>query len=193
MASLAKQESRNRSATVRRHSHGDPSLRTGEGGLTVWTLQKMAQEKQFNELDELCNNGLTMDALPAGLAAGAAVPLLESASSLIPKALDYLSIQSKYFKVDSRQLVHDAMGLLAGRNWRGKVFFPSNNARASEGRNRMRKSLTLPRSPIVPMAKFETLLLDSDPLTPDATSNVVILNYAHPRTRPYWCEFRVSF
>ncbi len=185
MASLATQESRNRSATEKRYSHGDPSIPTGEGGLTVWTLQKMAEEKQSKELDDLFNNGLAMDALPVGLAAGAGVPLLDSASPLIPKVLEYLSINSTYLKLDSKQAVHDALHSLVGRNWRGKVFFPSNNRRASEGRNRMRKSLTLPRSPIVPMARFDTMLLDSDPLAPDATSNVVILNYAHPQTRPY--------
>ena len=102
---MAKENSREpaRSATVRRHSHDHPSLRTGEGGLTVWTLQKMAHEKQFNELDDLFNNGLTMDALPVGLAAGTGVPLLDLGSSLIPKVLDYLTIHSKYFKVDSKQ------------------------------------------------------------------------------------------
>ena len=64
----------NRLVTVPRYSHGDPSLRTGEGGLTVWTLQEMAQGKQFSELDDLFNKGLTMDALPVGLAAGTGVP-----------------------------------------------------------------------------------------------------------------------
>ena len=177
----------NRLVTVPRYSHGDPSLRTGEGGLTVWTLQEMAQGKQFSELDDLFNKGLTMDALPVGLAAGIGVPLLDF-SSLIPKALDYLTIHSRYFKIDSKQLVHDALEYIVGRNWRGKVFFPSNNRSVSEGRNRIKESLTLPRSPIVPMARFDTMLLDSDPLAADATSNVVVLNYAHPQTRPYWLE-----
>ena len=26
------------------YDHNDPSLKTGEGGLTIWDLQKMAQE-----------------------------------------------------------------------------------------------------------------------------------------------------
>lgn len=185
MASLATQERRYRSSTEKRYSHSDPTLRTGEGGLTVWTLQRMAQAKQFKQLDDLFNDGLTMDALPVGLAAGAGVPLLDSANALIPKVLDYLSIDSTYFKVDSKQLILDASDNLVGLNWRGKVFFPSNNGSVSEGRNRIRKSLTLLRSPIVPMARFDTMLLDSDPLAPDSTSNVVILNYAHPQTRPY--------
>ena len=171
-----------------RYSHGDPSLRTGEGGLTVWTLQRMAQEEQYDELDKLFNNGLTMAALPVGLAAGTAVPTLGFGSSLIPKVLDNLTIQSKYLEVDSKQFVQNLLCSLAGRVWRGKVFFPSNNKSASEGRNRVRKSLVLPGSPIVPMARFTTLLLDSDPLAPDVTSNVVVLNYAHPETKPYWIE-----
>jgi len=171
-----------------RHSHGDPSLRTGEGGLTVWTLQRMVQEEQYDELDKLFNNGLTMAALPVGLAAGTAVPTLGFGSSLIPKVLDNLTIQSKYLEVDSKQFFQNLLCSLAGRVWRGKVFFPSNNKSASEGRNRVRKSLVLPRSPIVPMARFETMLLDRDPLAADATSNVVVLNYAHPETKPYWIE-----
>ena len=33
------------------YAHNDPSLKTGEGGLTIWDLQKMAHEKRFKELD----------------------------------------------------------------------------------------------------------------------------------------------
>jgi hypothetical protein len=29
------------------YDHNDPSLRTGEGGLTVWALQKMLQQKMY--------------------------------------------------------------------------------------------------------------------------------------------------
>ena len=155
---------------VKGYDHNDPSLRTGEGGLTVWGLQKMAQEKQYSELDNLFNNGLTMNALPVGLAAGAAARVLDVDSKLIAEALDALT----------------------GKNWRGKVFFSSNNKRVSQGRNRIRASLLLPRSPIVPMAKFETKLLDSHPLAPQAKSNLVILNYADLETRPYWQEMALT-
>ena len=182
----------NRSATVRRYSHNDPSLRTGKGGLTVWKLKKMAQRNQFKELDDLFNNGLTMDALPVGLAAGTGVPMLNFGSNIIRRVLDSLTVHSKYFKVESKQLVDDALGYLVGKNWRGKVFFPSHNRKVSEGRNRIRKFLKLPHSPIVPMARFDTMLLDRDPLAPDATSNVVVLNYARPQTRPYWQEIVLS-
>jgi len=148
------------------YEHDDPSLKTGAGGLTVWILQEMAQKKQFDELDELFNNGLTMNSLPVGLAAGAAARVLDIDSKIIADALDSLT----------------------GMNWRGKVFFRSNDKTVSEGRNRIRSSLLRPRAPIVPMAKFETKLLDSHPLAPDAKSNLVILNYADVKTRPYWQE-----
>src|SRR5262245_33224062 len=152
------------------YDHNDPSLRTGDGGLTVWTLSEMAQQKRFDELNDLFNNGLTMNALPVGLAAGAAARVLDIGNKTIADALDALS----------------------GRNWRGKVFFPSTDRTVSKGRNRIRASLVLPRAPIVPMAKFDTRLLDSHPLAPQAKSNVVILNYADPQTRPYWQEMALS-
>ena len=84
------------------YDHDDPSLRTGAGGFTVWTLQEMAQKKQFNELNDLFNNGLTMNSLPVGLAAGAAARILD---------------------VDNK-VIADALDSLTGKNWRGKVFFP---------------------------------------------------------------------
>ncbi|HKF20009.1 MAG TPA: hypothetical protein VKE93_00495 [Candidatus Angelobacter sp.] len=151
---------------VKGYDHNDPSLKTGEGGLTVWDLQKMAQEKQYGELDKLFNNGLTMNALPVGLAAGAAARVLDVDTKPIAEALDSLT----------------------GKNWRGKVFFSSDNKRVSQGRNRIKAHLLIPRSPIVPMAKFVTKLLDSHPLAPQAKSNLVILNYADLQTRPYWQE-----
>src|SRR5262245_27246674 len=98
------------------YAHDDQGLRDGVGGLTVWTLQEMAQQKQFNELNDLFNNGLTMDSLPVGLAAGAAARVLD---------------------VDNKTIA-DALDALTGWNWRGKVFFPSNNKKVSKGRNRMR-------------------------------------------------------
>jgi len=148
------------------YNHDDPSLSTGADGLTVWTLQEMAGDRRFNELNDLFNNGLTMNSLPVGLAAGAPARVLDLDSKAIAEALDAFT----------------------GKNWRGKVFFPSNNKRISEGRNRMRSALLRPNSPIVPMAKFDTKLLDSHPLAPEAKSNVVILSYPDPRTRPYWQE-----
>src|SRR5499425_2043189 len=123
------------------YDYDDPSLKTGADGITVWTLHEMAQRKQFKELNDLFNNGLTMNALPVGLAAGAAARVLD---------------------IDNK-LIGDALDSLTGKNWRGKVFFSSDDKRASKGRNRMRASLLLPRSPIVPMAKFDTMLLDSHP------------------------------
>jgi hypothetical protein len=148
------------------YDHNDPSLRVGEGGLTVWGLQDMAKKRQFKELNELFNDGLSMKSLPVGLAAGAAARVLD---------------------IDNK-IIADAMDALTGKNWRGKVFFSSNDQRVSKGRNRIKASLVLPNSPIVPMCKFDTMLLDSHPLVPEANSNVVILSYPDPETRPYLLE-----
>src|SRR5215831_12369066 len=101
------------------YDHNDPSLRTGTGGLTVWALHEMAQQRRFNELNDLFNNGATMNSLPVGLAAGAAARVLDVDNKLIAEALDSLT----------------------GKNWRGKVFFSSDDKRASKGRNRMKASL----------------------------------------------------
>lgn len=87
------------------YDHNDRRLKTGEGGITVWTLQNMAQEKRFEELDELFNNGVTMNALPVGYCAGAAARVFDADNKLISELLDYIT----------------------GKNWRGKVFFTSKN------------------------------------------------------------------
>src|SRR5262245_27195189 len=61
---------------LRGYDHGDPNLKTGIGGLTVWELKKMAEEERFRELDNLFDNGLTMNALPVGIGAGTPFTLL---------------------------------------------------------------------------------------------------------------------
>ena len=58
------------------YDHNDPTLKTGEGGLTIWDLQKMAQEKRFKELDDLFDNGLSMNSLPVGMSAGVGIASL---------------------------------------------------------------------------------------------------------------------
>src|SRR5262245_49051840 len=73
------------------YDHDDPSLRTGTGGITVWDLKQMAQEKRFSELDKLFDNGLTMNTLPVGLAAGTPFPLLAGESNLFAEWLDYFT------------------------------------------------------------------------------------------------------
>src|SRR5262249_25010367 len=100
----------------------------------------------------------------------------------------FLTIKGKYLNVDSKQLVGDATEYFVGKCWRGKIFFQSNNKRVSKGRNRIKESLLVPNSPIVPQAKFDTMLLDSHPLAKGATSNLVVLSYTDPQTRPYWAE-----
>ena len=152
------------------YDHNDPRLKIGDGGLTIWALQDMAQEKRFEELDGLFNDGITMNALPVGICAGTAARVFDTDNKLISELLDYIT----------------------GKNWRGKVFFISKNNRVSEGRNRIRESLLIPNSRIVPMAKFDTMLLGSHPLAPRAKSSVVILNYFDPLTRPYLLERLVS-
>ena len=170
------------------YSHDDPSLKTGAGGLTIWALQDMARANRFEELDNMFHNGLNMDALPVGYSAGAGLPWPDIGSKIISQMLNLLTIEGKYLKVDSRQLVSDATDYFIRKCWRGKIFFPSNNKRVSKGKNRIKESLLVPSSPIVPQAKFDTMLLDSHPLAKGATSNVVVLSYTDPQTRPYWAE-----
>jgi len=148
------------------YDHDDPSLRTGDGGFTIWDFQKMAQEKRLTELDELFNNGLTMNALPVGVCAGSVARVFDMNVAPIPEWLDWF----------------------AEKNWRGKIYFSSNNKRVSEGRNRVRSSLVNPFSGFIPMCKFRTMLVDSHYLAPRAQSNIVVLDYSDPLTEPYMLE-----
>jgi hypothetical protein len=148
------------------YDHSDPSLRTGEGGFTIWTLQQMLEEKKHDELNRLFDNGLTMNSLPVGMSAGAGGAAFDIGIDLINECVSWFALKS----------------------WRGKIFFSSNNKRVSEGRNRMRKSVLNPLSPFVPMAKFTTMLLDSHPVAPRAKSNLVVLNYSNPITKSYLLE-----
>lgn len=149
------------------YDHDDPSLKTGDGGLTVWVLHQMALEKRFEELDNLFDNGLTMNGLPVGMSVGTGVCTLDVG----PK------------------LINDYMTCFAAKNWRGKIYFSSNDKSVSEGRNRLRSSFVNARAPFVPMMKFKTMLVDSHPLAPRAKSNLVILSYTDPLTKPYQQEF----
>jgi hypothetical protein len=103
-------------------------------------------EKRFNELNNLFDNGPTMNALPTGYSAGAGIGLLAGENKLIAEWLDSF----------------------AEKNWRGKIYFSSNDKIVSEGRNRFRKSFLHRNSPFVPMLKFKTMLLASHPLAPRA-------------------------
>lgn len=144
-------------------SRNDPRMRAGE--LTVWKLKEMAQNGQFEALNQLFNNGYSMDSLPVGYSAGAGARVLGINQALGGQALDSLT----------------------GDNWRGKYFY-AQAPRVSHGLNRIREKLFISSTPIVPMAKFTTQLLDRHPLVPDAKSNMVILNYADPKTKPYLQE-----
>ncbi len=142
----------------------DPSLKRGD--LTIWKLQQMAQAKKYDELNRLFNSGVSLSAVPVGYAAGAGARVLDLPTELGLTALDTLT----------------------GSNWRGKIFFKSANPRESHGLNRIKQQLIGFSEPIVPMEAFTTSLLDQHILAPEVTSNFVVLNYAHPKTRPYWQE-----
>src|SRR5262245_66593093 len=82
------------------YDHDDPNLKTGIGGLTVWELKKMAEEERFRELDNLFDNGLTMNALPVGIAAGTPFTLLVGRAN---------------------KLVAEWLDSFTDKNWRGKI------------------------------------------------------------------------
>ena len=173
------------------YDHDDPSLRTGEGGLTLWTLQKMLQEKRYDELNRLFDNGLTMNSLPVGISAGAGGAAFDRMTFLLPWAVPFANFLGyRYWPIMDIciDLTNEYVSRFALNFWRGKIFFPSNNRRVSQGRNRMRKSVFDPFSPFVPMAKFTTQLLDGDPVAPRAKSNLVVLNYSDPTTKAYLIE-----
>lgn len=137
-------------------------VRLKRGDLTVWKLQEMAQKKQLDELNNLFNNGLSMNSLPIGYAAGVGARVMGANTKMMGEALDSLT----------------------GKNWRGKYFYPSTPTE-SHGLNRIREVLFSSKAPFVLMGAFKTQLLDSHPLVPEAKSNLVILNYANPKTKPY--------
>ena len=172
------------------YEHDDPSLRTGEGGITIWTLQKMLQEKRYDELNRLFDNGLTMNSLPIGISAGAGGAAFDRTTFLFPWAVPFADLLGyRYWPIDiGIDLTNESVTRFALNLWRGKIFFPSNNKGVSQGRNRMRKSVYDPFSSFVPMAKFTTMLLDSHPVAPGAKSNLVVLNYSDPTTEPYLLE-----
>src|SRR5262249_60691464 len=130
------------------------SRQGGVGGLAVWKLREMARIKQFDELTNMFNIGLSINGLAVGLAGGAAHPMLEAGSQFFSQVLHYLSVDGKYLKVDPGQLFADSVDFLVSRSWRGKVFFSSNNRRVSKGRNRMQEFVLFPRPAIVPMNQF---------------------------------------
>lgn len=142
----------------------DPLLKRGD--LTVWKLKDLAQAKDFETLERLFNNGVSLDRLPVGYAAGTGARVLGMPTEAGLTLIDNLT----------------------GLNWRGKIFFESKDPKSSHGLNRIRRIMNGDRVPIVPMAAFTTRLLPRHELVPEATSNLVILNYTNPLTLPYWQE-----
>jgi len=141
-----------------------PPLKPEE--ITVWNLQKLAQSGRADILNELFNNyGLPIQRLPEGYAAGAGARVLNLKTPLFTKLIDDLT----------------------GANWRGKIFFPSENPRKSMGLNRI-----MSKFKIRPMASFVTELVPKHPLAPEAKSPLVTLNYAKPETKNYWQEIALT-
>jgi hypothetical protein len=150
----------------------------------------MLQEKRYNELNRLFDNGLTMNSLPVGISAGGGGAAFDGAS-LFPWSIPFADlVPYGYWPMKNMgiDLINGWSSRFALWLWRGKIFFSSNNKKVSQGRNRMRKSPFDPFSPFVPMAKFTTMLLESHPVAPRAKSNLVVLNYSDPTTRSYLVE-----
>lgn len=131
------------------------------GDLTIWKLKEMAEQGRTAELEDMFNHGFSLCALPTGYSAGAG-----AAADPITTALD----------------------TLIGDYWRGKIFFNSSERRETHGLNRIKQDFLNSDAPIVPMAAFTAQLLDTHELAPEATSNVIVLKYAHPVTKSYWQE-----
>lgn len=153
---------------VRVYRANDPKLKRGE--LTIWKLQQVAQSGDFESLNKLFNNGVSLDSLPVGYAAGAAARVMTANGGFAIKFFDIFTESS----------------------WRGKIFFQSKDLRRSHGLNRIRRILTVESAPFVPMASFTTELLDRHPLTPEATSRLVTLNYASPVSKSYLPELLLT-
>jgi len=133
--------------------------------ITIWALQDLAKNEKFDVLNDLFNNhGIQLDQLPHGYSAGAA---------------------AKVFNADGP--IGGLLDAITGKSWRGKIFFPSPEPRQSMGLNRIKEAFVFFPT-ITPMASFVTELVDKDSLVPEAKSNLVILNYAHPKTKNYWQE-----
>jgi len=144
----------------------DPALRTGEGGLTIQILQTMARNHEFDKLNDLFNHGVSMDSLPVGFSAGKG-----DAFPNVPGDVEYM------------------LQFFIGTAWKGKFFFKSDDPKVSHGSNRIESlQASVPPHGPKPVAKFKTYLLErgertdvfGQDLAVGATSNFVVLNYAHP-------------
>ena len=100
------------------YEHDDPSLRTGEGGITIWTLQKMLQEKRYDELNRLFDNGLTMNSLPIGISAGAGGAAFDRTTFLFPG-----QSRSQTLVDIGIDQINGWVSWFALNLWRGKIFF----------------------------------------------------------------------
>ena len=128
--------------------------------ITILSLQKLAGSKAGREtLNCLFNNkSLDITELPVGYAAGAGADVLKTS----------------------------ILNHLTGSNWKGKIFFPSDDPKISKGLNRINKNsligLVGPKH-FVPLASFVTKIGYNHPLLQGQfpiEKPIVILNYTDP-------------
>lgn len=138
--------------------------------ITIWSLKALAQSGRLDVLNDLYNNyAMNVSALPSGYAAGTGARVFDLGTPLFGKLIDDLT----------------------GANWRGKIFFSSQNPHRTTGLNRIKQTLLL-KTTVTPMAKFIADIAEHDSLVPEAKSNVVVLNYAKPVTKNYWQELALT-
>ncbi len=128
--------------------------------ITIELLQKLAECKQYDVLNDLYNNqSVHLDSLPRGYSAGKGARVLDVSSGLVSGFL----------------------AAITGSQWKGKIFFPSVNPRETRGLNRIESYNLLTFGKVVPMASFVSKLVSSHQLVPEFKGDsLVLLNYAHP-------------
>ncbi|AZZ37168.1 hypothetical protein CIK05_10335 [Bdellovibrio sp. qaytius] len=128
--------------------------------ITIWELQKLAGSSEGREkLNCLFKyKSLNITSLPVGYSAGTGADVLKTS----------------------------ALNHQTGENWKGKIFFPSDDPTISMGLNRINKRSVLGLIGLehyVPMASFVTKVVYNHPLLQGHISPekpVVLLNYTDP-------------
>ena len=120
--------------------------------LTIWTLQKMANDKKIDTLNCLFNHkSIAITKLPVGYAAGTAA------------------------RVFDRPILSGPTGFA----WKGKIFFPSEDPTISKGLNRIRHHLGRykPTASFVTKLVPSHALVEGQI---DSGKPIVVLNYTDP-------------
>ncbi len=136
----------------------DETLKVGD--LDIWKLQKMAEAKQYDQLNYLFNHGVTMDGVPRGYAAGTGARVLNYTTSL---------------------------DILASKDWRGKIFCNSTTPSQTHGLNRINSAI-IPEgrlTKIYAVGAFISTQVATHELVSGNQSSLVLLNYAHPQSRAF--------